>query len=140
MKKVPSTPDGVAQYLAQAGLGCADFIVKTEDPSEVKTTLAPDPSSAMGSCTIEGTRMSVTVFGSKADKEMAAAQLKTIYAAVAKSMGIKELTYVYAGEDDRVWLSVSKESGGDKGVTPAQEELLGRVAKALNGKVVKVDV
>ena len=94
----------------------------------------------MGSCTVDGTHLTLTVFASKSDEDMASAQLKTVYAAVAKSLGITQLTYIHAGKDERVWLSIGKESGGDKGVTPEQESLLNKVAKTLNGKVVKVDL
>jgi len=139
-KDVSLTPDGVAQHLADAGLGCTDFIPKIDDPTKTKTTFAPEPVSGIGSCTVDGTHLTITVFASKSDEAMASAQLKTLYAAVAKSLGITELTYIHAGKDDRIWLSVSKESGGDKGITPEQEALLKKVAKGLNGKVVKVDL
>jgi hypothetical protein len=139
-KEVTLTPEGVAQMLSESGLGCADFDAKVVDPSRPKTTIVPEPSSVSGSCKSDGTSLTVTVFENKADVEMASAQVKTIYASVAKSLGITQLTYVHAGKDNRIWVSIGKESGGDKGLTPQQEELLRNISKVLGGKVVKYDL
>ena len=132
------TPDGVAQQIADAGIGCSDYAPEVVDPSET-VEMAPEPPNSAGSCTIEGTKMTITVFETKDAEEMATAQIKTVYALWAKAMGVTNLTAVKAGKDNRVWIHVSSVSAGDAAATPEQDALLEKIAKSLNGKVVVTD-
>lgn len=101
--------------------------------------MAPEPPNDAGSCTIEGTKMTITVFETKDAEEMATAQIKTVWAMWAKAMGVTNLTAVKAGKDNRVWIQVSSVSGSGEAETPEQDALLEKIAKSLNGKVVVTD-
>ncbi len=130
------SPDSVGAALADAGLDCGDVKAKETEPPT--TTEVPTPVSAAAICTVNGHEVTITVFATASDVQLARDQMDSYRSRLA-SLGFRQLAWSVSGPDDRVWVQVEND---DFTPSPTEEgmSLLEGIASALGGAVVTFDV
>jgi len=131
------TPASVATDLTAAGFGCRDLEANEDDQDPGSSVPSPDVVSAR--CTADGREITINVFASADDAQLAHQLADTVWREQLSGSGYTQLAWAVSGPADRVWIQVENDEFTAAPST-ADLELLDKIAAALGGKVQTADL